>query len=113
MLKALVKDFFSYAISFSWIEPVLYNGIECLGQDSDPQDSDPICNMKVTGKGHKKRRRWNSKSRVLPSTKYGVFTFTDVLQNGYISFTLYHIKTPFNTFANRADPEQAALVKAI
>ena len=26
--------------------------------------------------------------------------------------TLYPIETPFNTFANRADPDQAALVKA-
>ena len=26
--------------------------------------------------------------------------------------TLYLIETPFNTFANRADPDQAALVRA-
>ena len=27
------------------------------------------------------------------------------------SLTLYLIETPFNTFANRADPDQAALVE--
>ena len=26
--------------------------------------------------------------------------------------TLYHIEMPFNTFANRADPDQAAIVRA-
>ena len=26
--------------------------------------------------------------------------------------TLYHIETPFNAFENRADPDQAALVRA-
>ena len=29
-----------------------------------------------------------------------------------LSLTLYLIKRPFNTFANRADPDQAALVRA-
>ena len=29
-----------------------------------------------------------------------------------ILFTFYSIKTPFNTFANRADPDQAALLRA-
>ena len=28
------------------------------------------------------------------------------------TFTLYLIETPFSTFANRADPDQAALVRA-
>ena len=28
------------------------------------------------------------------------------------SLTIYLIETPFNTFANRADPDQAALVRA-
>ena len=28
------------------------------------------------------------------------------------SLTLYLIETPFNTFANRADPDQAALLRA-
>ena len=36
--------------------------------------------------------------------------------SGYLfkfgKLTLYHIQTPFNTFANRADPDQAALVRA-
>ena len=31
---------------------------------------------------------------------------------GFWSLTLYHIETPFNTFANRADPDQAALIRA-
>ena len=32
----------------------------------------------------------------------------------WLSFglTLYLIETPFNTFANRADPDQAALIRA-
>ena len=30
----------------------------------------------------------------------------------YIDFTHYHLETPFNTFANRAEPEFAALVRA-
>ena len=38
---------------------------------------------------------------------------TDTSQNTEIlhvaSLTLYLIETPFNTFANRADPDQAAL----
>ena len=28
------------------------------------------------------------------------------------TLTLYHIETPSNAFANRADPDQAALVRA-
>ena len=30
----------------------------------------------------------------------------------HISLTLYLIETPFNIFTNRADPDQAALVRA-
>ena len=29
-----------------------------------------------------------------------------------LTLTFYLIETPFNTFANRADPDQAALVRA-
>ena len=29
-----------------------------------------------------------------------------------LTLTLYQIEMPFNTFANRADPDQAALVRA-
>ena len=32
-------------------------------------------------------------------------------QQKYYLMTLYPIETPFNTFTNRADPDQAALVR--
>ena len=31
----------------------------------------------------------------------------------YAALTLYLIEKPFNAFANRADPDQAALVRAV
>ena len=34
------------------------------------------------------------------------------IHEGKGCLTLYFIETPFNTFANRADPDQAALTRA-
>ena len=55
MLNALilVNEFAVLLYRFAVLNQCFAMGIKCLGQDSDPQDSDPIFNMKVTGKGHK------------------------------------------------------------
>ena len=37
---------------------------------------------------------------------------THTLASMNIELTLFPIETPFNTFANRADPDQAALTRA-
>ena len=34
------------------------------------------------------------------------------IHEGKVCLTLYFIETPFSTFANRADPDQAALIRA-
>ena len=51
--------------------------------------------------------------------KFYMFMFTQVMGsypfkifNGLYVLTLFLIKMPFNAFANRADPDQAALVRA-
>ena len=38
--------------------------------------------------------------------------FVPIIYEQKPSLTLYLIETPFNPFANRADPDQAALVRA-
>ena len=45
------------------------------------------------------------------ASSYIIFK-THTLASMNIELTLFPIETPFNTFANRADPDQAALTRA-
>ena len=46
------------------------------------------------------------------ASSYIIFK-THTLASMNIELTLFPIETPFNTFANRADPDQAALTRAV